>query len=85
MFSSLLEDDEEGSAGHGDDGDEEAAGSSEEEETEERGKQKEPEDEFTDKTREAEFSLESNLPAEGEQDKADTSPEGRFFPHNSFI
>ncbi|MCJ8731054.1 hypothetical protein PDJAM_G00191630 [Pangasius djambal] len=62
-----------------DDDDEEAAGSSEEEETEKGGKQKE--DEFTDKTREAEFSLESNLPADGEQEKVDTSRADVFVQH----
>lgn len=43
--------------------------------------QKEQEDEFTDKTREAEFSLELNLPAEGEQEKTDTSREGQGLFH----
>ncbi|KAB5582183.1 hypothetical protein PHYPO_G00184240 [Pangasianodon hypophthalmus] len=63
------------------DDDEEAAASSEEEETEKGGKQKQQEEEFTDKTREAEFSLESNLPADGEQEKVDTSREDMFVQH----
>uniref|UniRef100_W5UQG0 U3 small nucleolar RNA-associated protein 25 homolog n=1 Tax=Ictalurus punctatus TaxID=7998 RepID=W5UQG0_ICTPU len=67
-------DDEEEIGGDDDDG-------GDEEETGESGMQKEQEDEFTDKTREAEFSLELNLPAEGEQEKTDTSREDVFVEH----
>lgn len=78
---SLLEDEEdaEESGDDGDGVDDEAAGSSGEKETEEGGKKREQHDEFTDRTREDEFSLESNLPADGEQEKDNTSREGGGF------
>ncbi|TST98532.1 Digestive organ expansion factor [Bagarius yarrelli] len=49
-------------------------GSSEDEDPVEKGEQKKQEDEFTDKTGEAEFSLELNLPADEEQEKHDATP-----------
>ncbi|KAG7334528.1 hypothetical protein KOW79_002935 [Hemibagrus wyckioides] len=64
-------------SGEGHDGDE-AAGFSEEEEALGGGKQ---EKEFTDETHEAEFSLELNLPADGEQEKHHTSREDMFVEH----
>ncbi|KAF7710780.1 U3 small nucleolar RNA-associated protein 25 homolog [Silurus meridionalis] len=65
----------------GGDADETAAGFSEEEEAEEDGKQKEQGEEFTDRTGEARFSLESNLPVDGEQQKTDMSQEDMFVVH----
>lgn len=74
VFLSLIEDDEDAEES-GDDEEAEAA-------TEEGRKQQE--DEFTDGTREAEFCLESNLPADGEPENADTSREGGVFSQNPF-
>ncbi|XP_047668899.1 U3 small nucleolar RNA-associated protein 25 homolog [Tachysurus fulvidraco] len=67
---------ERGGDGDDDDGDEEAAGLSEEEDAV-GGKQEAQGGEFTDETREAEFSLESNLPADGEQEKHQEHHEGQ--------
>lgn len=65
---------EERGDGGDDDGDEEeAAGLSEDAVG---GKQEAQDGEFTDETREAEFSLESNLPADGDQEKHLKAQEG---------